>query len=59
MVQTVGNTPYPKIVNGKVKTYKGKDLWQVLEKKKLQHKEAISRCTTWSPKPRKLKKKAY
>ena len=36
----------------------GKDLHQMLEKKKLQQKEIVPGCTMWSPKPRKLKKKA-
>ena len=38
---------------------KGKDLRQMLENKKLQQKETIPGCTTWSPNPRKLKKKAF
>lgn len=57
-MQTVGNSPRFEIANGKVKTCKGKNLSQVLEKKKSQQKEAIPGCTTWSLKPQKLKKKA-
>ena len=56
-VQTIGNTFYPKASSSKIKTYMGKDLRQAIEKKKLQQKETIPGCTTWSPKPSKFKKK--
>ena len=57
-VQVTDSNPHSKAANGAVKARKGKDLLQMLRKKKLWLKEVIPSCTTRSPKLSKLKKQA-